>query len=359
VLSPTDLQSASGEDARAKTHFIIVDAVGVCESDKTESRPLDRQPTRPLKSLLERVLFPGGRDEDTLTTLAARLARLDREIDTSQRRKITAASGGRSPADLAGALLRAFDPDEVEAASRRLFEAEEQDRVQTLATFFDPDAPITITEANLPHWKQDGVTYFVTFRLVDSLPQEKLQQWVADRDQWLAAHPEPLSEQDKKEYHTRFSAVLDDWLDQGSGTNALALEECRTIVTDALRHFDGQRYRLGEFVVASNHVHVIVTPLPGNDLSEILHSWKSFTAKEIIKVEAASRRLQPWWDKLQERRQAAAEKENPSRYPATTSRHPVWQKESFDHIVRSPASLAKFEQYIRSHGGSGVPPLTS
>ena len=247
----------------------------------------------------------------------------------------------------------------MEAASRRLFESEEQERVQTLATFFDPDAPITITEANLPHWKQDGVTYFVTFRMVDSLPQERIQQWMADRDHWLAAHPEPLSEQVKMEYHTRFSAILEDWLDQGSGSNALALDECHTIVANALRHFEGQRYKLGEFVVASNHVHVIVTPLPGNDLSDILHSWKSFTAKEVIKVDAASRRLQPWWDKLHERRLATAAKENPSKYPAITFQRPVWQKESFDHIVRSPASLAKFEQYIRNHGGggSGVPPL--
>ena len=96
VLTPTDLQSVSGEDARAKTSCFIVDALGVCDgvrqhgdgvvkrsetarrlglrarragrpfgrrgsqSDKTESRPLDRQPTVPLKTLLQRVLFPGG-----------------------------------------------------------------------------------------------------------------------------------------------------------------------------------------------------------------------------------------------------------------------------------------------------------
>ncbi len=113
VLSPTDLQSVSGEDARAKTHFVIVDAVGVCESDKTESRPLDRQPTVPLKTLLQRVIFPGGRDEDTLTTLAARLARLDRELEPKQRQQIAAVSGGHSPATLAGALLRAYDPDAI------------------------------------------------------------------------------------------------------------------------------------------------------------------------------------------------------------------------------------------------------
>jgi type I restriction enzyme R subunit len=113
VLSPTDLQAVSGEDARAKTRFVIVDAVGVCESDKTESRPLDRQPTVPLKTLLQRVMFPGGRDEDTLTTLAARLARLDRELEPAQRQQIVAASGGQTPATLAGALLRAFDPDAI------------------------------------------------------------------------------------------------------------------------------------------------------------------------------------------------------------------------------------------------------
>ena len=117
VLSSTDLQSVSGEDARAKTRFVIVDAVGVCESDKTESRPLDRQPTVPLKTLLQRVLFPGGRDEDTLTTLAARLARLDRELEPAQRQQIVTASGGHTPATPAGPLLPAFDPDEVESRS--------------------------------------------------------------------------------------------------------------------------------------------------------------------------------------------------------------------------------------------------
>jgi type I restriction enzyme R subunit len=113
VVTPTDLQSVSGEDARAKTRFVIVDAVGVCESDKTESRPLDRQPTVPLKTLLQRVIFPGGRDEDTLTTLAARLARLDRELEPAQRQQIVQASGGHTPASLANALLRAFDPDAI------------------------------------------------------------------------------------------------------------------------------------------------------------------------------------------------------------------------------------------------------
>ena len=152
VLSPTDLQSVSGEDARAKTRFIIVDAVGVCESDKTESRPLDRQPTVPHKTLLQRVLFPAGRDEDTLTTLAARLARLDRELEPAQRQQIAAASGGNTPATLAGALLRAFDPDAIaeHAAGRpgaeaqeiapARFEAARQELIATACAPFDKPA---------------------------------------------------------------------------------------------------------------------------------------------------------------------------------------------------------------------------
>jgi type I restriction enzyme R subunit len=152
VLSPTDLQSVSGEDARAKTRFIIVDAVGVCESDKTESRPLDRQPTVPLKTLLQRALFPAGRDEDTLTTLAARLARLDRELEPAQRQQIAATSGGSTPATLAGALLRAFDPDAIaeHAAGRpgaeaqeiapARFEAARQELIATACAPFDKPA---------------------------------------------------------------------------------------------------------------------------------------------------------------------------------------------------------------------------
>jgi type I restriction enzyme R subunit len=152
VLSSTDLQSVSGEDARAKTRFIIVDAVGVCESDKTESRPLDRQPTVPLKTLLQRVLFPGGRDEDTLTTLAARLARLDRELEPSQRQQIASASGGHTPATLAGALLRAYDPDAIaERATGKLgaspeevapekYEATRQELIAAACAPFDKPA---------------------------------------------------------------------------------------------------------------------------------------------------------------------------------------------------------------------------
>jgi len=112
VLTPTDLQAVSGADARAKTHFVIVDAVGVCESDKTDSHPLERQHTVAFPALLLGVAL-GKRDEDTLTTLAGRLARLDRELTAPQRRELEELAGGKTVSQLSASLLRALDPDTI------------------------------------------------------------------------------------------------------------------------------------------------------------------------------------------------------------------------------------------------------
>jgi type I restriction enzyme R subunit len=112
VLSDTDLQSVSGADAHSKTHFVIVDAVGVCESDKTDSRPLERQRNVPFPALLLGVAL-GKRDEDTLTTLAGRLARLDREISRGEAKNLATLAGGKTLSELSNALLQSIDPDAI------------------------------------------------------------------------------------------------------------------------------------------------------------------------------------------------------------------------------------------------------
>lgn len=126
VLTPTDLQSVSGAEAKAKTHFIIVDAVGVCESDKTESRPLERKPTVAFEKLLLGVAL-GKRDEDSLTSLAGRLARLDRELTPAQQKEVTSTSGGHTLSQMSAALLRAFDPDAVAEHATGIKGAEPQE----------------------------------------------------------------------------------------------------------------------------------------------------------------------------------------------------------------------------------------
>ncbi len=367
VLSPTDLQAVSGAEARAKTHFVIVDAVGVCESDKTDSRPLDRKPTEKLESILLGVAL-GKRDEDTLTTLASRLARMEQSLDAEEKSRITAATGGKTLSEMANKLLQSVDPDIVEAASRRLLsdriaEGPEGTYGSPSIGYFDRDSPVANLAGNLPHWRQPGVTYFVTFRLADALPQERLNQWRKELDDWMQQHPEPHDEATRREFYDRFPARLQRWLDADYGSCVLSMPEVRTIVENALRHFDGNRYALDEFAVASNHVHVLVTPLGEHDLSEILHSWKSFTAHEILKVEAASRRLSaahlarvpvtykaPKAAKVANvAKVAAASRREGNHDKSRDGSSTVWQKESFDHIVRSPESLDKFRDYIRAH----------
>ena len=110
VLTPTDLQSVSGADAHAKTHFIIVDAVGVCESDKTDSRPLERKRTVAFDKLMLGIAL-GKRDEDALTSLAGRLAKLEREITGKDAEELKELSGGKTLSEMAGALLWANNPD--------------------------------------------------------------------------------------------------------------------------------------------------------------------------------------------------------------------------------------------------------
>ena len=112
TISPTDLQAVT-PDTNHKTHFVIVDAIGVCENDKTESRPLERKRSVPFDKLLESVAF-GIRDSDTLTTLAGRLARLDRQIGDNAQRQITEASGGTTLGGIINRLLKAVDPDQDE-----------------------------------------------------------------------------------------------------------------------------------------------------------------------------------------------------------------------------------------------------
>lgn len=116
TISPTDFKAVT-PDASNKTHFIIVDAVGVCESDKTDSRPLDRKKSVPFEKLLLSVAL-GNRDEDSITSLAGRLARLDREISEKEGEEITQAAD-RQLKKITSDLLDAVNIDkQVEKAKQ-------------------------------------------------------------------------------------------------------------------------------------------------------------------------------------------------------------------------------------------------
>jgi type I restriction enzyme R subunit len=122
TISPTDLAAVT-PDATHKTHFTIVDAVGVCEKDKTDSRPLERKRSIPFDKLLMSVAI-GNRDDDTLSSLAGRLARMDRELDDTERKEIESAAGGKPLKEIVNALLDAVDPDKKETKAKELFQTE-------------------------------------------------------------------------------------------------------------------------------------------------------------------------------------------------------------------------------------------
>ena len=105
-----DRPAAVTPDAEAKTRFILIDAVGVTESQKTVSQPLERDRTIAFDKLLDQVAA-GRRDDDAFPTLAARLAALDRRIDDERPRRDRQGLGRHDLADLASRLIDAIDPD--------------------------------------------------------------------------------------------------------------------------------------------------------------------------------------------------------------------------------------------------------
>lgn len=118
IIVPSDLQAVT-PDATRKTHFVIVDAIGVCESDKTESKPLERNKTVPFEKLLQQVAM-GKRDEDTISSLAGRLARLAKVLDEKDGEKVREVSRGNDLSQMTNGLLDAIDPDvQIEKAKEK------------------------------------------------------------------------------------------------------------------------------------------------------------------------------------------------------------------------------------------------
>ena len=184
--------------------------------------------------------------------------------------------------------------------------------------------PILKYRRKLPHWVQEGATYLITFRLVDSLPAEKLRELERFREAWLLAHPEPRVEDAWHELHRETMRRVDDWLDAGAGECWLRDVACAQIVSRALLHFQEQRCLVSSFCVMPNHVHVLVRPFAGFDPAALTHSWKSFTSKEINKYLGRGGE--------------------------------VWEAESYDTLVRDSEHLWKVVRYIgRNPAKAGIP----
>ncbi len=205
---------------------------------------------------------------------------------------------------------------------------------------FHRDQSVRIYFTNMPHWRQDGCTYFVTYRLADSIPKDVLERWDVEKSDWLAAHGESvgdgehwrnaflrLDEKNRLTFVQHFNRQLDFYLDEGRGSCTLRDSRCSRIVAEGWEYFDGVQYALGDLVVMPNHVHLLVTPFPGIELEDILQSRKRQSAREINAL-------------LDHSRTGA-----------------FWQKHSFDHIVRNERALERFQSYIKENPmKAGLPP---
>ena len=131
IIEPDDLKAVT-PDAATKDHFVIVDAVGVCELDKTDARPMEKKPSVAFDKLLQAVAL-GNTDEDVLTTIAGRLARMEHRITKDDDRAIVKASGGLSLKDLARRIVESLDPDRYPPSPTAL-----QARQEAAKPFQDP-----------------------------------------------------------------------------------------------------------------------------------------------------------------------------------------------------------------------------
>ena len=255
----------------------------------------------------------------------------------------------RSPGDARSPALRAIEFQDVIA--------------ETSKGFFSRLSPTDAHERNLPHWGQDRTLVFITFRLADSLPRDVLLKWQAERESWLKVHPLPWDDETRLEYASTFPDRMEKWLDTGAGACVLRRADCRRVVEEAIEFFNDastgerascpfgagkrsgescsgcavtllngrdarspgdarkSRYRLHAYIVMPNHVHVLMELKERGDLSGILHSWKSFTAKAINRI----------LDKKGE----------------------VWQSEFFDRLIRNAQHYEEVLTYIR-HNADAV-----
>lgn len=118
--------------AKSKTHFVIVDAIGATKSKKTDSRPLERQPSVPMKDLLQAVSM-GIADEDLFLSLANRLIRLEKQISEKEKDKLLEFSGGKNLKQITKELISAYDLDDINSnAQLEIDKIPEQDRTPAL-----------------------------------------------------------------------------------------------------------------------------------------------------------------------------------------------------------------------------------
>jgi len=196
---------------------------------------------------------------------------------------------------------------------------------EMIGEVFDAQAEFFVNERMRPHWSQAGAIVFVTFRTKDSIHREVLIRREREKNDWLDRRGlrdgrvwhqivPTLDGDTRNEFQQTFNGCREDFLDTCHGQCLLLKPELAEIVSDSLLHFDGDRYRMGDFVVIPNHVHLLAAFGSPESMEAQFDSWLHFTAVRINR--------------------------------AVGENGHFWQQEPFDHLVRSPEQYDYLRKYI-------------
>lgn len=204
ALSLEKLKDASPSATQNKDRFIIVDAVGVTKSKKSDTRPLERKPSVSMKELMLHVAL-GARDEDTLTSLANRIIRLNRQMSTAEQQQF-AETVGLPARSVAESLLNAFDEDVIQAraqadtgvahpSQQQLHAAQQQLVQEAVAPFHQPEVRDFIENVRRSHEQiMDNVNLdHVTFADFDSQQESHARRTRETFRQFIAANRDELT----------------------------------------------------------------------------------------------------------------------------------------------------------------------
>lgn len=196
---------------------------------------------------------------------------------------------------------------------------------------FDPNAEYFTTDRIRPHWSQSGAIVFITARTRDSIPKSVMKLWDLEKHQWIDRREErdcssstkglsleerisSLNRLNYLEFRKTFQRKQEIALDECHGACVLRDPSCAAIVEDSLMFFDGERYKLGDFVIMPNHFHALAVFNSAEQMERQYDSWLHWTASLI------NRHI--------------------------GSRGHFWQQEPFDHLVRNEAQYHYLRQYI-------------
>lgn len=189
----------------------------------------------------------------------------------------------------------------------------------------NPHKPVRIYTRNIPHWRQDGATYFVTFNLDDALPKPKKNEMAALRRDWELKYPPPRNEAAWTLWAKQSFKKVETWMDAGHGACWFNQTKYADELQRSILHFHGKRYEVGCLTLMANHCHLIIRPFDNVSLEDETGSIKNVTTQFINKHESRSGRL--------------------------------WQQEFYDRIVRDDEHLFRVVRYVGSNpADAGIPP---